>query len=88
MHILLQWLYSYSIHFAVSGKFVYGADIRAVGQPTEEGMALVDSTTTLTSVIVQFAVKPPFYKLFPTKLYREIVAAYQVCVYVCVCVCV
>ena len=71
----------------VSGKFVYGADIHAVGHPSEEGLRLVESVTKLLSSIVELVVKPPIFKLFPTKVYREVVDAYQVlCVCVCVCV--
>lgn len=62
----------------MSGKFVYGADIHAVKEHSEDGVRIAESLTTLMSSILKVAIQPPLYKLFPNQVYREVIDAYQV----------
>ena len=66
-HIILNIITS----SAVSAKFVFDADLHAFDSPTKDTEQFIEGVTLCFNCFGRMLVEPPFYKLYPNKLFRD-----------------
>lgn len=59
------------ISFAVSAKFVFDADLHAFDSPTKDTEQFIEGVTLCFDCFGRMLVEPPFYKIYPNKLFRD-----------------
>lgn len=71
-------LSNYIFTIIVSAKFVYGADVDALVNPTEETERFIEGVALILGNLNKMAVEPPLYKIYQNKLYRDYKKAFKV----------
>ena len=69
------YLYSYLWSLTVSARLVFNKDIRAIGSADRDALAFIQALKTLLGSVIKIGFEPPVYKIFPTKLYRDVTDA-------------
>ena len=59
----------------MSAKFVYNKDLSVVDSGDQDALAFIQAVQTIIGSIVKVSYEPPVYKIFPTKLYRDMTSA-------------
>ncbi len=55
----------------VSAKFVFDTDLHVFDNPTKDTEQFIEGVTLCFDCFGKMIVEPPFYKLYPNKLFRD-----------------
>lgn len=55
----------------VSAKFVFDADLHVFDSPTKDTEQFIEGVTLCFDCFGKMIVEPPFYKLYPNRLFRD-----------------
>ena len=68
-------MYACPHSLTVSAKFVYNKDLRVIDSGDKDVLAFINAVKTSFTCMYKVGFEPPLYKIFPTKLYREMSGA-------------
>ena len=68
-------MYACPRSLTVSAKFVYNKDLRVIDSGDKDVLAFINAVKTSFTCMYKVGFEPPLYKIFPTKLYREMSGA-------------
>ena len=75
---------NYYIHvwsFTATAKIVYGADIQVFYNYNEEAEEFMGAITLLFDCMFKLLTEPPFFKLYPNKVYHDVKKGFTVSLY-------
>ena len=64
-----------------TAKIVFNTDLRVFDQPSEEAEQFMAAITLLANCLFKLLIEPPFFKLYPNKVYRDIKKGFTVSSY-------
>ena len=64
-----------------TAKIVFNTDLRVFDQPSEEAEQFMAAITLLTNCLFKLLIEPPFFKLYPNKVYRDVKKGFTVSSY-------
>ena len=67
-------------------KIVYDADIQVFDHPSEESEEFMTAIKLLFDCMFKLLIEPPFFKLYPNKVYRDLKKGFTVSTYYDVCI--
>ena len=64
--------------FIATAKIVFNADLQVFDNPTEETEQFIGAIKLIFDCIFKVVVEPPFFKLYPNKVYRDLKKGFTV----------
>ena len=65
-----------------TAKFVYNVDLQVFNNPSEESEEFMAAIKLLFDCFFKLLIEPPFFKLYPNKVYRDLKKGFTVSSYV------
>ena len=74
-------LYIFST-ITATAKIVYNADLQVFDNPSEETEKFMAAIKLLFDCLFKLLIEPPFFKLYPNKVYRDLKKGFTVSIYI------